>query len=150
MAGETQKFYESKERTVRLNPDGLTPAEMAMLVGLATQLFDGSKKEFEYALDRCTFFAEYGYDVLVRLVANHSNLVNPRIEGCDENPFDQHYWLAVDLVGKEVPQSITLDPIFGYVGLAEKTHNPYYDNKRIVPHGVPAWEGGVRIKTLSI
>ncbi|MFA6602219.1 MAG: hypothetical protein WCT01_00295 [Candidatus Shapirobacteria bacterium] len=150
MAGETQKFYESKERTVRLNPDGLTPTEMAMIVGLATQLFDGSKIEFKYALDRCTFFAEYGYDVLVRLVTNHPHLANPRIEGSDKNPFDQHYWLAVDLVSNEVPQSITLDPIFGYVGLAEKTHNPYYDRKRIVTPHVPAWEGGVRIKTISI
>lgn len=150
MAGETRKFYESKERIVRLNPDGLTPVEVEMLINFATRLFDGSKIEFIYALERCTFFAEHGYDVLVRLLPEFPALTNPCIEGCDENPFDQHYWLAANLINGADPRAVIFDPIFGYVGLAEKTRNPYYDKKRLVTPHIPAWEGGVRIKTMSI
>ncbi len=150
MVESIRGFYETSKTAVSLNCDGLTAAEISLLIDVAIQLFNGSAKKSRYALDRCTFFADSGYDILVKLVSQHPDFANPCIEGCDENPFDQHYWLSADLVNEGESRKVIFDPIFGYVGRADKTRNPYYDNKRVVTPNVPAWEGGVRINTMSI
>jgi len=135
MVAERQVVYETQETKIFLNPDGLSAEELVTLAQVAQRLFEGSTQKFKYALDRCTFFADTGYDVLVELIPDYPTLTNPQIEGCDNNPFDQHYWLSADLANKKASRKVIFDPIFGYVGLAKKTQNQYYDHKRIVtPH----------------
>jgi len=157
MSREGQPIYEAPKRKVYLNPEGLSNDEISTLTQVANRLFDGSKEKYEYALERCTFFAEPGYDTLVEIIVDTPSLTNPKIEGYDENPFNQHYWVGADLVREDGPKPVVFDPIFGYVGLLEKASTllnqdyvRYYNNRRTVPPHVPSWEGGVRIKTISI
>ncbi|PIN80158.1 hypothetical protein COV11_04545 [Candidatus Woesearchaeota archaeon CG10_big_fil_rev_8_21_14_0_10_30_7] len=109
-------------------------------------------QEAPYSLRRCTFFADNGYKFLEEAVQN-TEASNPRIEGCDSNPFDQHYWLAFDLeIG-----TIIVDPIFNYFGLERNAGDllpdyktNYYRRKRKVRPNKSVDEGGVRIKTIGI
>lgn len=152
------EIFTAPKGKVRLNPNGLSASEQTLIKDIAIKLFNGAKDEFSHALERCTFFADSGHDVLVNLAGDESHLENPRIEGCDKNPFDQHYWVACDLVRKnERGVEVLFDPIFCYVGLAERADDllddgyvRYYQNKRRVKPHKHVSEGGVRIKTIGI
>ena len=103
---------------------------------------------------RCNWFVDTAFPNLKQLCDSHLDLNDPRIVGCDFNPFDQHYWLEVDVVSNTGNQAVIIDPIFGYVGLKEKAvyGSTYYRNEktRAVPHGVSRENGGVRVNTMSI
>ena len=146
-------ILETPKTKIRFNPEGLSPEDQSALITVAEQVFSGARQRFRHALERCTFFAETGFDALNELVAQDPRWQRVRIEGSDKNPFDQHYWVAGDLNG----ESVVLDPIFGYVGtdnaagkVLNDDHLRYYRTKREVPAHTPAWEGGVRVKTTAI
>lgn len=149
-------IFEAPKGKVVLNQSGLSKSEIDTLNKMAKQLFERVKNESRYSLDRCTFFAEPGCKILSEIIKDNSLLTNPRIEGNDKNPFDQHYWVAADLEKDGKKETIIFDPIFGYVGLQKKASKTigelarYYRRKRTVPYGTPYGEGGVRIKTMSI
>ncbi|MDO8452615.1 MAG: hypothetical protein Q7S79_02585 [bacterium] len=150
---------EIEGKIIRFNSNGLRPEEFTMVKDVARKIFTGAKARFKYALNRCTFFAEPGYDELREVQKSSSGVSNPRIEGKDDNPYDQHYWVAFDVkTERGVLEAVILDPIFGYVGLEANAKdvfpNPdfleYYTKKRKVePHKIAA-EGGVRVKTIGI
>jgi|GEM_PF-3464460 len=148
--------FEAPKGKVFLNQSGLSEPEINTLNNVAKQLFERVQKKSRYNLDRCTFFVEPGYKILSEIIKHSSLLSNPRIEGNDKNPFDQHYWVAADLEKAGERETIIFDPIFGYVGLQKKASKTigelarYYRRKRTVPYGTPYLEGGVRIKTMSI
>lgn len=106
-------FVLPTKKEVMFNPNGLSKEEQDRVRSLASQLFVGLAP---LDLERCTFFAEPGWERLSILLEGESGVVNPRIEGCDSNPFDQHYWVGADLVREEEQAPLIFDPIFGYVG----------------------------------
>jgi len=152
------EIFTGPKGKVRLNPNGLSASRQTLIRETAIDLFEKARKDFSHALERCTFFADYGYDALLKIADNKDQLKNVRIEGCDDNPFDQHYWVACDLVQEnkqEIP--VLFDPIFGYVGLEERAGDilgnkylRYYREKRKVEPDKPVSEGGVRVKTIGI
>lgn len=153
------KYLKIRDKKYRLNPHGLNGAANKIIKEVATAVLDNIVKQESWILHRCTFFASSGIDYLLKATENKQTVVNPRIEGNDANPFNQHYWLAFDIQpkGKPLIKDVLLDPIFKYIGLqahAEDLLDPdyivYYAKKRIVPPNKPVWEGGVRVKTLSI
>jgi hypothetical protein len=107
-------------------------------------------------LEKCTFFAEFGFDFLEEVLRERKQFANPRIEGDDANSDNQHYWLAFDAVRLGARDCIIVDPIFGFAGLessARAVMHPefvdyYYRKRLVVPHK-PFSEGGVRIKNYS-
>ena len=150
---EFRDIYQNEQQSVYFNPEGMSEGEQTKVINLAIRMFETCKQRFPYILQRCTFFADPEYDALVRLVANDSAWQHPRIEGYDTNPFDQHYWVACDLVRAASIDAVIFDPIFGYVGLerhAPSANTKYYRRKRTVTPHTAAWEGGVRIKTIGI
>ena len=133
------------------NGNKLNEQEQKTVKSIVYRLFEELSKQYPWALDRCTFFTDRGYDILLKITNEYPKVKNPRIEGCDYNPFDQHYWLAFDLVNNSEERTIIVDSVFGYIGLenmAEEklssTHLRYYKEKRHVPRG------GVRVKTIGI
>ena len=128
----------------QVNNTGLNEEEQGAVKKIAMGVLNEMEKNQKHCLERCTSFADTGIDYLLRTDAE-----NPRIEGCDENPFDQHYWLAFDINEKQV----VIDPIFDYIGLeseAPDKNQKYYQRKRKVEAHKPHWEGGVRVKTIGI
>ncbi|MBI4177761.1 MAG: hypothetical protein HY516_05380 [Candidatus Aenigmarchaeota archaeon] len=161
-AGKYHRSVQTEEltiggKTLRFYKLGLSEEEQVLVRSISTETLSGAVRRFPYALERCTFFADIGYDSLVEAVRK-PGANNPRIEGDDKNPFNQHYWLAFNLTGTESrARPVILDPIFGYAGLEEHApdllddnHVSYYRRKRIVPPHKPQWEGGVRIKTTGL
>ncbi|MBI4036491.1 hypothetical protein HY386_01260 [Candidatus Daviesbacteria bacterium] len=151
----------AEEREISFNTRGLNQTEQDLVRSVAFSVFLGALKCASYSLRRCTFFADIAYEPLVKSLEGIEIASNSRIEGDDENPFDQHYWLAFNLLteGGGVPEVVLIDPIFGYLGLEKFAgdkfpgwtgHLEYYRRKRIVPWRTPVWEGGVRIKTIGI
>lgn len=135
-------------RRVVYNERGLSTEEFAELQRIAQETMLGAQGRFLPALERCTFFAEFGYEPLAEALEGRHGVSNPRTEGCDDNPFDQHYWIGFDFEG---PRATIVDPIFGYVGLQEHAgdvldavHTRYYAEKRTVP------KGQVRVKTFGL
>ncbi len=148
-------IFDAPHGSVKFNPEGLSPEEQASLQQAALAVFTEVRQSGDYILRRCNWFVDTGYPFLKQLVQTSSQLSNPRIMGCDYNPFDQHYWLEVDIVSDRTPlRAAIIDPIFGYVGLKEKatSGNSYYrhEQSRIVPPGAPRDKGGVRINTIGI
>lgn len=145
-------LFKAPKADVKFYPDGLNSAEQRVVKFIATQLFQLLERTKPSILPRCNWFAENGYNDFVALVNQHPELSDPRIEGCDSNCTDQHYWLAADLDNKE----IAFDPIFGYVGDISKAgklihYAPnYYNNKRRCVPGVHRSKGGVMINTMGI
>ena len=70
----------------------LTEEELQLVGSVTREVLEGSVKNFPYALKRCTFFGEYGIGPLLA-AAEKYHLAEPRVEGDDSNPFDQHYSL---------------------------------------------------------
>lgn len=137
---------------------GLDDAEREDVRDIALQTIRGAKHRDSIALERCTFFADPGYDALVKsLTGRSSSIDNPRVEGDDRNPFDQHYWVAFDVVRKEDVRPVVIDPILRYVGLQEEAYRVipgdnlrFYARKRIVVPHAAVWDGGVRVKTMGL
>ena len=78
------------ERSVVFNSNGLNKAEYRLVRSIAEKVFRGVERRFPGALLRCTFYAEYGYPVLVKAISKSKSAIDPKIKGCDANPFDQH------------------------------------------------------------
>lgn len=149
-------FFEEGRRKVRFNSEGLSEFEQKELKDLAVAVFKGAVELSPSALERCTFFAEPGYKVLMKLIEKSSLFVRAAIRGDDTNPFQQHYWLECDLMREDkLTGEVVIDPIFGYVGLKSRAGNflgddRFYRRGRNVKPNTPAWEGGVRINTMGI
>lgn len=127
-----------------LNRKNLSEATQKELIRISETLFSQAIGQHP----RCTFFAHDGIDLLIKEIKSIANFFNPRIEGCDHNPFDQHYWLALYIDKKPA----IIDPIFGYIGLEEfakekldNVHLRYYKEKGVIPT-----KDDIRIKTLSL
>lgn len=154
-SSQPEIIFSAPKSKVEFNPNGLSPEKQSLVKQIATDIFTNTK---DNDLQRCTFFAEPGWEKLSELIKEQEIIINPRIEGCDKNPFDQHYWIAGDIVDdKKNPKTIIFDPIFGYVGLEEKAddilspdHTRYYQEKRKVEPYKHVSEGGVRINTMGI
>lgn len=145
------------KKIMEFNNYGLDDTESDIVFLTSLNTMRGAVEEFRYSLDRCTFFASGGYKPLSREVGKRDMLSDPRIEGCDSSPFDQHYWLAFDIASGDRKKAITIDPIFGYIGMHDhadmvlgKEKLLYYTSKRIVPPDKPSFEGGIRIKTIGL
>jgi hypothetical protein len=137
-------IFEGREYFV--NPAGLGGDEQRLVAEVSLKVLEGAKRRRKYALSRCTFFADPGYEALLEATGPHRS---PHIEGDDANCFDQHYWVAFDLAGR----NLIIDPIFNYIGLeehAQADNKSYYARKRTVKPNTAVWEGGVRINTMGI
>jgi len=147
-----------QERVWRINENSLTQEQIIQLKQLANGTIDKLKSEHPWALNRCTFFASTGFSTFQKVLASTPLFTNERIEGKDDNPFDQHYWLGCDVCTTESEtDAIIIDPIFNYFGLERLAKEilgdaflEYYKKKRIVLPNKPYWEGGVRVKTIGI
>ena len=153
--GVEELIVEGKK--ISFNPVGLTEPEQALVREVAVATIIGAKQRFQYALERCTFFGDYGRDALEEALAGRSEVANPHIEGDDENPFNQHYWVAFDLLRPEGSVPILVDPIFHYVGRRDQIgdvlspeYTQYYGRARIVRPHKNRLEGGVRVNTIGI
>lgn len=148
-------IFSTPKSEVKFNSNGLSSQEQSVVKQLAVDIFTDIR---DYRLEKCTFFAEPGWEKLSELVEEQGGIVNPRIEGCDQNLFDQHYWVAGDLSDDaKTTRTVIFDPIFGYVGLEKKAgdilsgdHLRYYREKRRVEPYKHVSEGGVRINTGDI
>ena len=138
---------------VLLKDHGLSQKEKELVKEITIAVLSDLKETSPHSLELCTFFVSNGYEPLVKAVKHRSGIKNPRIEGDDANPFDQHYWLAFDIGndGQKHIRTVLIDPIFGYVGLEEFTgdlldyeHLWYYKRKRVVS------KEEVRLKTIGI
>lgn len=128
--------------------DDLSPDETSLVEEVSLKVVGEADK---LSLSRCNFFVFFRYNILKHELERRGPTFNPRIEGDDRNPFDQHYWLAFDL-GPSGSRTVLIDPLFGYIGLEESTKNVmdeahlgYYKRKRVIPS--PA---EVRMKTIAI
>lgn len=147
-------------REFRFNTEGLNGELIKPVRVVSFYVLDRLSRDKKWALDRCTFFASYGYDYLQRAATLLPRRIsNERIEGCDENPFDQHYWLAFDVSssGKPITRDILIDPVFNYIGLESSAGDvlkenicKYYSRKRFVPANTAHENGGIRIKTIGL
>lgn len=153
MKEKREIYVNEKKKPVVFCTEGLDAISQVKVEELVLKVLNQTKRKYDWALSRCTFFADDGIGILEENIKNFLDFSNPRVEGCDKNPFNQHYWLAFDTSFGPV----IVDPIFGYVGLEAKANLviddeavQYYQGKRVVDHTKPAWEGGIRIKTISI
>jgi hypothetical protein len=149
---EFEHLGENRKREVFFNPNGLSEEEQKLVESIGTEVIEGSKAKFKYALNRCTFFAEPGLKVLEEVVIRKPEVTNPEIRGCDKNLFDQHYW--VEFTFKQGSRKVVIDPIFEYVGLLDKSSgtdgSAYYRHSRHVIPNKHVSEGGVRINTNGV
>ncbi len=147
-------IFDAPKGEVKFNPKGLSIEHQKIVQQIALDTFKSIPENSSYVLRRCNWFVDTAYPTLKQLCDHHPDLRDPRIVGCDFNPFDQHYWLEVDIVSDAGNQTAIIDPIFGYVGLKEEAvrGNSYYRNEktRVVPHGLSREDGGVRVNTMSI
>ncbi|HLD04357.1 MAG TPA: hypothetical protein VJG90_01435 [Candidatus Nanoarchaeia archaeon] len=147
-----------EDKKVPFNTTGLNEAEQTLIREITRATLVGAKERFNYALERCTFFADYGRDALEETLKGQEIGTNPHIEGDDLNPFTQHYWVAFDLRTSEGPVRIVIDPIFAYVGRKDQAQGvvrqdvyvSYTQRCRVVKPHKNSLEGGVRVNTMGI
>ncbi len=131
---------------------GLSDEEDTLVKNVSLYVLENLSRKEPWALSRCTFFADRGIDYLV-LAARIFPIHDPRIHGDDINPFNQHYWLAYDLLRESQRAEIVLDPIYAYLGKTEfapETFHYHNERKRRVFAHKAIGDGGVRVKTIGI
>lgn len=133
---QEEEYLEIEGQLIRFDLRDIDEDTRTALALLTPQIFARTRELADYAFQRCTWFGEYGYLALAEILKNKTYsrfFTDPRVEGCDSNPYDQHYWIACNISGINAADStLIIDPIFKYIGLQSHNDNNYYKNKRKV------------------
>ena len=105
---------------LRFCKNGLNEVEQAVVLAIGSGVIKIVGERYKHVLERCNWFAEFGYEILAEEIGSYDIASDPQIKGDDDNPFNQHYWLVFGLGGNGRKREVIIDPIFGYLGLYDE------------------------------
>jgi hypothetical protein len=142
-----------REKNYVFNTHGLNEAEQELVKDIFIDVLGFVDWRCSLSLKRCNYFVHNGHEPLNRAVEERTDAENPRVEGCNGDTEDQHYWLAFDLTGTGIPydpKTVLIDPVFNYMGLGRHADEvlsieqiSYYQRRTVINPGKHNEEGGI-------